>query len=221
MTSRLRAMSVVAGMALASVALATAAHAQAPAPATSAVPSNGYAEVVAQSAFGNVTSQSFGGEIGFNVTPDVEIFLDAGLVRDAAPSTLGANAQKIAAGVSALAGGADLHVKEPVTFGVAGVKFLIPTNNRVAPYVLVGAGLAQAKKDVTITPATGTLNQFVTLGDDLSGSETKPMISAGVGVGVPLGRMLIVDFQYRYGRVFTSNEGINVNRAGLGFGVRF
>jgi hypothetical protein len=32
---------------------------------------------------------------------------------------------------------------------------------------------------------------------------------------------LIVDLQYRYGRVFTSGGGLNVHRAGIGLGVRF
>jgi opacity protein-like surface antigen len=210
-------MRVAAATVLASVVLARAASAQAPAAAT-----RGYAEIVAQSAFGNVTSQSFGGELGVGVGPDVQIFLDAGLIRDAAPASLGANAQKIAAGVAAAAGGADFQVKQPVTFGVAGVKYVVPTaTSTVLPYVLVGAGLAQVKKEVTITPASGQLGQYVTLGTDLSGDETKPMISLGGGVGIPLGKTVIVDLQYRYGRIFTSNEGLNVNRAGIGFGLRF
>ena len=212
-----RHLGTIAAAAIATIAVAGAASAQSAAPRTT-----GYAEAVAQSAFGNVTSQSFGGEIGFNVQPDVQIFVDAGLVRDAAPSSLGTKAQNIAAGVAALAGGADFRVKQPVTFGVAGVKYVVPTASaRVQPYILGGIGVAQVKKDVTITPATGDLGQYVTLGSDLSGKETKPMVSLGAGVGVPLGAALVLDLQYRYGRVFTTGEGLNVNRAGIGFGVRF
>ena len=32
---------------------------------------------------------------------------------------------------------------------------------------------------------------------------------------------LIVDFQYRYGRIFADTQGINVSRVGVGVGVRF
>jgi hypothetical protein len=32
---------------------------------------------------------------------------------------------------------------------------------------------------------------------------------------------LIIDLQYRYGRVFMSDEGLNISRAGVGIGVRF
>jgi opacity protein-like surface antigen len=206
------------------IAFVTSARAQAPAATTSAPPSptKGYAEVVAQSAFGNVTSQSFGGEIGVAVAPNLQVFVDAGQVRDASPASLGANAQKIASGVAALAGGADYHVKQPVTFGVAGIKYVVPTgNSRIEPYVMGGGGVAQVKRDVTFTTPAGDISQFATIGTDLSGNETKGMISVGGGVGVPVSTRVVVDLQYRYGRVFTSGEGLNINRAGIGVGVRF
>jgi hypothetical protein len=31
----------------------------------------------------------------------------------------------------------------------------------------------------------------------------------------------MLDLQYRFGRVFTADDGINVNRAGAGIGIRF
>jgi hypothetical protein len=179
--------------------------------------------VVAQSAFGNVTSQSFGGEVGVGVTPSRQVFVEGGLVRDAAPASLGANAQKIAAAITTVAGnGAAFHVKQPVTFGIAGLKYVVPTSSsRVAPYVLVGGGAASVKRDVTFTTPSGDITQFVTLGSDLTGRETAGMLSLGGGVGLPLGSALIIDLQYRFGRLFTSGEGQSINRAGVGVGVRF
>ena len=50
----------------------------------------GYVEAVAQSAFGNVTSQSFGVEAGINITPSTQVFVEFGQTRDTSPSTLGA-----------------------------------------------------------------------------------------------------------------------------------
>ena len=207
---------------LAWMAFATAAHAQSSAGATPATSSNGYAEVVAQSAFGNVTSQSFGGEIGVAVRPGLHIFLDAGLIRDAAPARLGASAQTIAGGIAAVAGSVDFHVRQPVTFGVAGLKYVVPMpGSKVEPYVLLGGGVAKVKRDVTFSTPAGDVNQFVTVGSDLSGTETKGMLSVGGGIGVSVWHALIVDLQYRYGRVFASDEGLNVHRAGIGIGVRF
>lgn len=205
---------------MASFALAGAARAQSPVQPTA--PSRGYAVAVAQSAFGNVTSQSFGGELGVAVWRGLDVFVDAGLIRDAAPAPLGANAQKVAGAIASVAGSAEFHVKQPVTFGVAGVKFVVPmTGSRLEPYVLVGGGIARVKRDVTFTTAAGDVSQYVTVGTDLSGSETKPMLSVGGGVGVPVWHALVIDLQYRYGRVFTSDAGLNVSRAGVGIGVRF
>ena len=62
---------------------------------------------------------------------------------------------------------------------------------------------------------------FVVLGSGLSGRETKPLLTLGGGIGYRIGARFVLDLQYRYGRVFASDQGINVNRAGAGFGVRF
>ena len=208
----------IASAVLAWTALSGVAWAQSP---TAADDSKGYVEGVAQSAFGNVTSQSFGGEFGITVKRGVQVFVDAGYVRDTTPSSLSTSAQTIANDISAKAGGGSYQVKQPVTFGVAGLKFLLPVDqSRFAPYVRVGGGAARVEKDVTFSVATGQVSDYVTVGSDLAGNETKGMVSAGVGVEVAFGGTFIVDLQYRYGRVFTS-DGLNINRAGAGVGVRF
>ena len=212
------------GAVLVGMAFATAASAQTSAPNGAPPPAfnKGYAEVVAQSAFGNVTSQSFGGEVGVTIRPGFLVFVDAGRIRDAAPASLGARASLIAAGITRAAGATEYHVRQPVTFGVAGIKYLIPvTMAKIEPYVLGGGGVAGVTRDVTFSTSAGDLNQFVTLGSDLTGSETKGMVAAGGGVGLVLWPRVIIDLQYRYGRVFTSDGGLNANRAGAGIGVRF
>src|SRR6185295_7988707 len=101
MMSRVERLKISIAAALLSLALAPAAYAQptaAPAGSAPEAPSTGYILVVAQSAFGNVTSQSFGGELGFTLQPRVQLFVDVGKIRDAAPASLGASAQTIAAG---------------------------------------------------------------------------------------------------------------------------
>jgi len=189
--------------------------------------SKGYAEVYAQSAFGNVTSQSFGVEAGVTVAPNVSMFIDAGQVRDTAPSSLGAAAQAIAGVISTEVNGVSYGVKRPVTSVVGGVRysFAQTSYSNIAPYVLAGIGGARVKNDVTFsvagTDVTNNLAQYgITLGTDLSGSSTKPIIALGGGVAwTPIAR-LVVDVQYRYGRAF-AYDGININRAGVGVGVRF
>lgn len=202
------------------VGLGGVARAQTPA----ARPMHGYAEGVAQSAFGNVTSQSFGGEIGIGVTTSLEVFVDVGHVRDAAPAGLGAGAQRVAGFLAENQSGVTFRAKEPVTFGAAGLRYAISTSGALQPYVLGGMGVARANKDVGFalngSDVTSTIQQHgIALGSDLSGSETKAMLAMGGGLMWPAWQRLIVDLQYRYGRVLTDGRGLNINRVGVG--VRF
>ena len=220
-------MRIILAMLTGAVILSGVASAQTSAsPAAQNEPKRGYAEGVFQSAFGNVTSQSFGGEVGATVLEGIQIFVDAGHVRDTAPSSLGSGAQAMAGFVSQTNSGVSFRAKQPVSFGIAGVRYVIPTSSQFEPYVMVGGGIARVTKDVSFTVAgtdvTNSLTQYgVVLGSDLAGTETKGMASVGLGVAWPVLQRFVVDLQYRYGRVLTSGKGLNLSRAGIGLGVRF
>ena len=202
-------------------------------------PDTGYVEGVAQSAFGNVTSQSYGAELGFTILPGLQVFAEGGQIRDVATPDLGINAQTIAGALGvALKQSGDARtvgysVKEPATFGVVGIRYLIPTSGsgrsplgKAHPYVMGGVGIAKVEKRVAFTiggtDVTGTLQQYgVQLGTDLSGSVTKPMLTLGGGVTLPIWRQLVLDFQYRYGRIFADDQAIVAQRAGVGLGIMF
>jgi opacity protein-like surface antigen len=186
----------------------------------------GYAEAVLQSSFGNVTSQSIGGEAGFTVRPNLQVFIEGGLVRDAATSDIGTAAQQIAGFLSRTQSNVGYSVKQPVTFVAGGVKLLFPTSAALKPYVLAGGGIASVKQDVAFTiggsDVTSSLPTYgVTLGSDLSGTFTKPLIQAGAGVMWPVWHQLVIDVNFRYGHIFADDSGINISRAGIGVGVRF
>jgi hypothetical protein len=62
-----------------------------------------------------------------------------------------------------------------VTFGVDGLKFVMPTAGTLRPYVLAGGGVASVKQDVAFsvggTDVTSTLGSLgVALGTDLPGA---------------------------------------------------
>jgi opacity protein-like surface antigen len=217
-----RRVAVMAGAFLA-VLLGGVAEAQ----TTAAGPGKGYAEVVAQSAFGNVTSQNYGGEIGFTVTPALQVFVEVGHTRNVATSPISAAAQVIAGALGQAAQGAVAYsVKQPMTFGVGGVKYLLPVgDSQLLPYAMAGFGAAKVNQDVTFSVAgsdvTGNLAQYgVVLGGDLSGGFTKPMLTLGGGVSYPVWQALVLDFQFRYGHVF-GGQSINSSRAGVGIGLKF
>lgn len=209
-------------LALGMLTVSAAVHAQTPAAATA---DRGYVEVVAQSAFGNVTSQAFGAEAGVTVRPDLQVFGSFGRVRDAATTEIGMSATTIAQALTQLQTGAvSYSVREPVTFFVGGVRYRIRVASILKPYILGGIGMATVSKDVAFlidgADASGTLSQYVTLGSDIAGHESKMMLTLGGGVVWPAWRQLIVDLQYQYGRIST-DTAITVNRLGLGVGIRF
>ena len=202
-----------------------AAQTQTP-PAAPPPPTRGYLEAFGQSAFGNVTSQAYGGEFGITVATDVQVFAEVGQIKNVASSDLGTSADLVA-GVLRQVQNATVtfSAKQPVTFGIGGVRYLIPTSIAARPYVLGGFGIARVSNDVTFqfdgTDASSAIAQYVTLGGDLSGSSTKPMLSLGAGLAWPVLQHLIIDLQYRYGYIFADPKGISTNRAGAGVGVRF
>src|SRR5262245_43786032 len=212
-------------MAVAALALGvSAADAQG---VSTADPGKGYAEVVAQSAFGNVTSQNYGAEFGFTVTPTVQVFFEVGHTLNVATDQISSAAQTIASALSQTQSNVGYSVKQPLTFGVGGVRYLVPiSGSKLLPYFMGGFGVAKASNDATFsvggTDVTSNLSQYgIVLGSDLSGGFTKPMVTLGGGVSYPVWESFLLDFQFRYGHVFAEGESINSARAGVGVGFRF
>jgi len=185
--------------------------------------SNGYVEVVGQSAFGNVTSQSFGLEGGVNLNEKLAVFAEFGMVRDTAPKSIGPAAQLIAVTLGA---GSSYTVKQPVGFGQVGVRYTLPMDGKFHPYIAIGGGLAKLKHDVAFsvngTDVTDKLSTYgVVLGTDLAGTVSKGMFTGGAGVVYDVTKTIIAEANYRFSRIMTDNSGTNLNRVGAGIGIRF
>ena len=130
------------------MALAGVASAQTPPSASD--PDRGYVEAVAQAAFGNVTSQSYGAEGGVTIRPNLQLFVEVGRVSNVATSQISAAAQTIAGYLSQTQANVAYSVKEPAIFGVAGIRFTVPTGGAVGLRA-GGAGVANVKQDVAFT----------------------------------------------------------------------
>jgi opacity protein-like surface antigen len=188
-----------------------------------------YLQGMVQSAFGNVTSQSYGAEGGYFITPHIAAFAEVGHVLDTAPSELGAAAQKIASGLAQQTSSTvGYSVRQPVSFGAAGIRYGFAGTPKVQPYVLGGFGGASVKKDVTftvggtdVTSSLGSAPYYTTLGTDLAGTVTRPMFEIGGGLNYHAIASLRIDLGYRYSRVFTDPSATDVNRVGVGIGMTF
>lgn len=185
----------------------------------------GYVEGFAQSAFGNVTSQSFGAEAGINYG-SLRFFGELGVIRDTSPDSLGAAAQLIAGYLTRTQTAAvSYSVRQPVLFIGGGVRYVIPYDEEFEPYIVGGFDLARVKRDVGFTVAgtdvTDTIGSVgVALGSDLSGTSSRSMINFGGGLVWNVHGSLFLDLQYRFGRIF-DDEAFSVHRVGAGIGLRF
>jgi opacity protein-like surface antigen len=198
--------------------------------AQSASKDAGYIEVVAQSAFSNVTSQSYGIEGGFTIHPNLQIYAEGGQIKSVTTDDFNAAAQTVAGAISRTQTSVGFTAKEPATFFDAGIRYIFGmSGTRTQPYVLAGVGAASVKRNATFTVAgtdvTGSLSQpqygAIVLGSDVSGTETKAMLVVGGGLAIPIGSVLNIDLQARFGDIFTSDKSITVFRVGVGVGVRF
>jgi opacity protein-like surface antigen len=187
----------------------------------------GYAEFVAQSAFGNVTSQNYGAEFGITITPSIQVFVEVGHTLNVATAQISSSAQAIAGYLAQTESDVGYSVAQPLTFGVTGIRYVLPTGGqKLLPYVSAGFGAAKVSNETTFSIAgadvTPSLPQYgVVLGSDLSGGLTKPMVTIGGGISYPAWQSVVFDFQFRFGHVFAEGDSINSSRAGLGLGFRF
>jgi opacity protein-like surface antigen len=224
---RTRALASTLWIAVSVALLPASAVAQTRTSAAAAPIEQAHVEVAAQSSFGNVTSQAFGGEVAVTVYENnVQAFLEFARARDTTPASMGSAAQSVANALAQTQSNIGYSVKQPATFGMGGVRYLFPVSgSRLEPYVLAGIGIAHMSRNVTFT-ANGTditpiLPQLgVQLGSDLSGDATKFMVGFGGGIAYPAWQRLLVDVQFRYGRI-ADDPGINLARVGLGIGIQF
>jgi opacity protein-like surface antigen len=211
------------------ITFCAAAVAQAQPAGSSDMP--GYAEFNAGATLGHKSDLSVGGEAGYQVMPNIDVFGEVGHIGNAASADLEARANTIANNV-----GATASVIAKVNYFDAGIRyrFTIKQQPNLHPYVSVGVGAARVSTETTLsingtTVPEGTL---VTFGTDLNGSHTAAFLMFGGGTTVPFRKRYFVDVSYRFGRVFEKSETIgsdtvtvlnafNTHRVQVGLGIKF
>jgi opacity protein-like surface antigen len=211
----------VATLCLVGILCAGAVSAQ---PATAASDSRFYLELTAGPTLGHKSDKSVGVEAGMTVGEHLEGFLEGGHIGNAATSDFEARGQKIA---NAL--GATLSSVEKVNYFDVGVRYLVPVMSSVHPYIAVGVGIAHVTTETNLTIGGAPVNpDSVSLGTDLAGTFTRPLIMFGVGANITFATRFFGDLSYRYGRVSGESDASEVvlaavptQRLQFGIGVRF
>jgi opacity protein-like surface antigen len=198
---------------LLALTLASAAVASAQTPAT-AGSTPYYAEFDFAATLGHKSDIAVGGEFGFRLSPDIDVFVEGGHIGNAATSKMEEDADRIAAAV-----GATANTISKIDYFDAGLRYHWPASRTVDPYVALGFGIAHVKNETTLSQ-NADLVQF---GTDLNGSEIRPILMIGGGATVALARKYFLDLSYRFGAVFLGDDsGVNkTQRAQIGIGIRF
>jgi hypothetical protein len=185
-----------------------------------------YASVDGGATFGHKVSGVVGGEGGFRIADDLDVYVEGGRMHNVANSNLANRANLIA---STFGGSANAAYR--VTYFDAGLRYEFLAGKWL-PYVMMGGGIARVHPDVKFsiggTDVTGQLGSFgVQLGNDLADTLTKGLFVIGGGARTSFGRRYLVDVSYRYGLIFTrqgeidNDSKINTNRLQGAFGLRF
>ena len=174
-----------------------------------------YAEFDFAATLGHKSDTSIGGEYGFHLSPDFDVFVEGGHIGNAATSQMDDDAALIAANV-----GATATSISKITFVDAGLRYRWPASVNVDPYVALGVGLAHVKNETTLS-ANSDLVQF---GSDLNGTQNRPIIMIGGGATVGFAKRYFLDLSYRFGAVLATGDASSVNktqRAQVGIGIKF
>lgn len=185
-------------------------------------PTRGYIEGIGGLTFGTESATMFGGEIGFDVSPNIEVYGSIGRMQNIAPSYINEQLDVLDDVLSAITGQQwDFNVKAPSFFGTAGLKMRVPTEGSIRPYVLGGLGFGSIDVNISEIDLGDVTETLIADGylfrEDIEA--TKMMWEVGGGVEVPVGAMHL-DIGYRFGK-FLGIEDANVSRAYGGVGVRF
>ena len=173
-----------------------------------------FAEFDFAATLGHKSDIAVGGEFGFRLSPDIDIFVEGGHIGNAATSKMEEDANRIAAAVDATA-----NTISKIDYFDAGLRYHWPASRTVDPYVALGFGIAHVKNETTLSQ-NADLVQF---GTDLNGSEARPILMVGGGATVALPKTYFLDLSYRFGAVFLGDDsGVNkTQRAQIGIGIRF
>lgn len=168
---------------------------------------------------GHKSASSFGAEFDDPLVEPWELFVEVGRMGNVTSGDIDARARTLADALQ-------ISVN-PITTAIyldGGLKYRLSPIGRWRPYAALGLGVASIN---TSTSLSGNTDVAVSLGTDLDGRVTKPLIVLGFGAQRPFGRRYLVDGSYRYGRMFArpgaieDDRGANTQRLQIGIGMTF
>ena len=161
--------------------------------------------------FASETSSVFAGQAGGRVARQLFVFGEFGRMQNVLPEEaqddLDAAAEFLE---SQLGTTVELDVKVPAIYGLGGIRW--SPDDRIAPFLEVGAGFARLNIDVKAEIAGIDVSDEVEDQLDTEDLEvTEFLLAFGGGLNARLSERIRLDVGYRYNRVFTDDPTVNVN----------
>lgn len=170
-------------------------------------------------------SATAGIELGVRVRRSLDIIGEGVWVQNAATAGRTASLRPLVEFLEITQGtSATGAVEAPMLMGAAGLRWVFERNGALRPYLLATAGRASVEHKTTFTvggtDVTSAIASYgITLGTDLSGSETAWTYGGGAGV-LYVGSRWYMDAGVRYTNIQLT-EPTNLWRAALGVGFRY
>jgi len=202
----------------------------APAGAQTASPAGPAVETFYGGVFGGAAvvhkwNATAGIEVGVRVRRNLDVIGEVAWVQNAATADRTASMRPLVEYLEITQGtSATGSVEAPTRMGAAGLRWVFERNGALRPYVLATAGRASVEHKATFTvggtDVTDTIGTYgITLGTDLSGTETAWTYGGGAGV-LYVGNRWYMDAGLRYTNI-QLDEPTNLWRAALGVGFRY
>ncbi len=215
---------LIAGIVGVGLLWAVPAGAQTTSPAGPAVETF-YGGVFGGAAVVDKWSATAGLELGVRVRRNLDIIGEGVWVQNAATADRTASMRPLVEFLEITQGtSATGSVEAPTWMGAAGLRWVFERDGALRPYILATAGRASVEQKATFTvggtDVTSSIASYgITLGTDLSGSETAWTYGGGAGLLFVGGRWYM-DAGIRYTNI-QLNEPTNLWRAALGVGFRY
>ena len=183
----------------------------------------------------DTTSGDVVGEVGIRVARHLLVFGDVGQFHNLQPSDAQPAVDNTTAFLAQTQGVTVLGTpRVPAWYSVGGLRYEVPTQHRVSPYVLGGIGFTRLNPTAQFTYSSGTLpdgstpsvgsdvtSQLVSAGDFTAPpASTAFMFTLGGGLAIPVTDHWAVDAGYRFSRVSAATP-LNAQGPTFGLGYRF
>lgn len=199
------------------------------APRPTAAQARGYVQGFGGVTFATETDGVYGGGVAIAVGRGIDVFGEAGWMRNAISSAASDRVNEVEGGIRTSVAfqfgpsvPVEFRARVPAYYGLGGVRVRGPRAGRLATYIEGGFGVARLDPQLRLTVNGDSLDREAGTLTGITTRETRDELiaSAGAGVSVSPFTRIRLEAGYRYIRIM-GDDGVNVSRLHAGIGYVF